>query len=137
MSMSTPPSSTTIQAALKYLEGFVDRKRNIFEPSVSAKKTYKNILMLAYYRNNLIHIFINEAFVSCSLLGMGTVIDKAQGYSIDEVYEKSIFLANLLSEEFMYRNLMKNRDDFDKVIDLMSKRGFIDFDPNTKMIKIN
>ena len=71
--VKTPPSSTSVQAALKYLGGFVERKRNIFEPSVLAKKTSKNVLMLAYYRNNLIHVFINEAFISCTILGLSNI----------------------------------------------------------------
>jgi glycerol-3-phosphate O-acyltransferase len=68
---------------LTYLGGFVDRKRNIFEPSVSASKDYKNILMLAYYRNNLIHLFINESIVACSLLGLGSITDLSAGVSLD------------------------------------------------------
>jgi glycerol-3-phosphate O-acyltransferase len=126
-----------VQAALKYLEGFVDRKRNIFEPSVSAKKTYQNILMLAYYRNNLIHLFINEAFISCAILGLTTLTEKNQGFSLDEIYDRSIFLASLFSEEFMVRNLMKSRKEFDQSIEMMLKRGFIDVDMQNKMVKIN
>lgn len=79
VSLLSAPSSTSVQAALEYLKGFVDRKRNIFEPSVSAKNDYKNIVMLAYYRNNMIHLFINDAVVFCALLGLGSISDLTKG----------------------------------------------------------
>ena len=60
---------TTIQTALKSLAGFVDKKRHIFEPAVTAIKDYKNLLMLTYYKNLLIHLFLNEALIAISILG--------------------------------------------------------------------
>ena len=110
--VSTPPSSTSVQAALKYLEGFVERKRNIFEPSVLAKKSSKNILMLSYYRNNLIHVFINEAFIACTILGLTNMGEKVQEIPLESIWKRTSFLANLMSEEFMIRSMIKSYDDF-------------------------
>jgi glycerol-3-phosphate O-acyltransferase len=64
-----------ITTSLRYLERYLDRKRNVFEPSVSAKKDYKNIIMLAYYRNQLIHVFLHDAEIACSILGFGSLVD--------------------------------------------------------------
>jgi glycerol-3-phosphate O-acyltransferase len=60
---------TTIQTSLKFLNHFIDKKRHIFEPSVSALKDYKNLLMLAFYKNQMIHVFLNEAYIACAILG--------------------------------------------------------------------
>lgn len=73
MSFGSSPSSAMISTALKYLERFVERKRDVFEPSVSAKKDYKNIVMLAYYRNNLVYLFIHDAEIACSILGLSSL----------------------------------------------------------------
>lgn len=70
LSFGSSPSGSMISSSLKYLERFVERKRDIFEPSVSAKKDYRNIVMLSYYRNNLIHIFIHDAEIACAILGI-------------------------------------------------------------------
>lgn len=78
--------------------------------------------MLAYYRNNMIHLFVNEAIVACAILGLGSINDVSKGISIDQIWEKSLFLANLFSVEFMVRSLIKTKEDFLKVIDLMVKR---------------
>jgi glycerol-3-phosphate O-acyltransferase len=58
-----------VKKGLSYLKEFIDSTREIFEPSISTKQGEKSILMLAYYRNNLTHVFMNEAEISCSLLG--------------------------------------------------------------------
>ena len=75
MSFNSSPSGTMISTSLRYLEKFLDRKRDVFEPSVSAKKDYKNVLMLAYYRNNLIHLFIHDSEIACTILGFGSLLD--------------------------------------------------------------
>jgi glycerol-3-phosphate O-acyltransferase len=50
-----------IASCLNYLKDFLESKREIYEPLISAKTGEKSILMLAYYRNNLSHLLINEA----------------------------------------------------------------------------
>ncbi len=56
-------------------------------------------MMLAYYRNNLSHIFIFEAFISVSIL----TLPQDQS-TIDKVWERVLFLKDLLNEEFIARD---------------------------------
>lgn len=49
--------------AMNLLTEFVSKKRDVFEPLVSPKVDYKNILMLAYYKNTLVHIFFKEMVI--------------------------------------------------------------------------
>ena len=60
----------------------IEKKQNVFEPQVKALKDYKNILMLAYYRNSLVHCFINEAYIACSLRSFGEFVSKEEGISV-------------------------------------------------------
>jgi len=53
-----------VQKGTFHLNETVGKKKDIFQPRVIPKVDYKNILLLAYYRNNLIHLFINEAFIA-------------------------------------------------------------------------
>lgn len=98
-----------IQASLKYIGRFVESKRDIFEPSVSAKKDYKNIIMLSYYRSNLIHVFIHDAEISGAILGLSNIHDISKGISTDLIWEKFQYLQNLLSEEFVVRKSIRNK----------------------------
>jgi glycerol-3-phosphate O-acyltransferase len=54
----------------------------VFEPSVAAKKGDKSILMLTYYRNNLIHLFVEEALIATTLLGVSNIQSIQQGVPI-------------------------------------------------------
>lgn len=84
--------------------------------------------MLAYYRNNLIHLFVNEAIIACAILGLGSIVDSAKGISLEKIYEKSQFLANLFSDEFLTRSMIKSKEDFMKYIEFMTKRNFLQID---------
>ena len=53
-------------SAMVLLNEFVKKKRDVFEPFVSPKIDYKNILMLAYYRNTLVHVFLKEMIIGKS-----------------------------------------------------------------------
>ena len=44
------------------------------------------------------------------------------------MYDRSVFLSNLFTEEFMVRNLMHSKEEFNKAIDTMSRRGYIEID---------
>jgi glycerol-3-phosphate O-acyltransferase len=57
---------------MKHLGDLLEIKNN--DPLVYSKHDYKNILMLSYYRNNLAHVFINEAYIACTLVGFGEII---------------------------------------------------------------
>ena len=68
--------------------------------------------MLSYYRNNLIHAFINHSEIACSLLGLSSVFNPIQGIPIDMIREKCWYLQSFLSEEFVIKKVMKSKEDF-------------------------
>jgi len=77
-----------VVSALKYLGSFIETKKDILEPSVSAKKNFKNIIMLNYYRNNLIHVFIHDAEIASAVYGLSQLQDIFKGISTSKVWEK-------------------------------------------------
>ena len=99
-----------VLSALKYLGPFIETKRDVLEPSVSAKKNFKNVIMLNYYRNNLIHVFIHDAEIASAIFGLSQLHDISKGVSIQQVWEKFQYLQNLLSEEFVVKKTIKNLD---------------------------
>lgn len=54
-----------IKSSMKYLEGFIQVKKSIVEPKVADSQ--KNILMLSYYRNILVHHFMHESYLIISV----------------------------------------------------------------------
>jgi len=94
--LTAAPSSAIVSQCLNFLSGFVNRNRDIFQPSVQAKKGDKSILMLTYYRNNLIHHFINESYVACTLLGISNIHDIGKGVSIKDLWPRVKYLKTML-----------------------------------------
>ena len=64
------------------------------------KKDYKNVLMLAYYRNNIAHVFLNEAYIACSIEAFGENLSEEEGISLQRVWEQTEFISKLLRDEF-------------------------------------
>jgi len=72
MTMNMTPSQASVRNALKFLSTFVDMKKDVFAPMVRVAPEYKNIQMLAYYRNSITHLFINECYIATSLQSFGS-----------------------------------------------------------------
>jgi hypothetical protein len=57
-----------IRMSMRYLSGFVQVKRSMVEPKTDQGEEYKNLLMLSYYRNILVHHFMHESYILISAL---------------------------------------------------------------------
>lgn len=119
------------------MDRFVDRKRNIFEPSVSAKKDYKNIVMLAYYRSNLIHVFIHDAEIAGAILGLSNIHDISKGVSTDLIWDKFLYLQTLLSEEFVVRKSIKTKEQFNQALTFLEDRNQFKLDKQASTLSVN
>lgn len=108
-----------------HLNETISKKKDIFEPRVSPKVDYKNILLLSYYRNNLVHLFISEAIISCSLYGFGQTQAWSQGVSKEELWEKVLFINNIIRNEFVLTTNFKTVEDYEKTLDFMMKNNTI------------
>lgn len=109
----------------------------MFEPSVRAKKGDKSILMLAYYRNNLIHYFVNDALIACALLGFSNIQNIAEGVNVQLVWERVQFIRDLLSKEFLIRKTLNTYQDFLECLLFQAKRGTLTYDEATQLVSHN
>lgn len=116
-------ASICVKKAIEQLADSVGKKKDHFEPKVLPKVDYKNILLLAYYRNNLVHVFINEALISCSLFGYGIERAWNEGVSKNELREKVVFISRLLRNEFVLTTNFETESDYNTVVDLLLKNN--------------
>ena len=115
-------SVAAVRTGIFHLDKCIDKKKDIFEPSVSPRVDYKNILLLSYYKNSYVHLFIDESLVACSLFGSGQQIAWKDGVDKPKLWEQTKFLQNLLKGEFVKENYMDSQDDFEAVVALMKQR---------------
>ena len=124
-----------VRNAIGHLEDIVTKtKKDIFEVSVSPKGDYKNILLLSYYRNFLMHAFALEAFCSCGISSFGHQIGWKEGISKVRLSEETIFLASLMKNEIVLKDQLKSIDDFNILIEKMVNRGIFSIEENDKII---
>eukprot|EP01132_Coremiostelium_polycephalum_P000607 gene607-755_t len=69
------PSDQLVEHSLKLLSNLVARRRNMYEPAgaqlgTSNTNYRKNVLVLNYYRNQLLHLFLWDGLVSCVMLSL-------------------------------------------------------------------
>lgn len=110
-----------VRKGTSHLDETVSKKKDIFEPRVIPKIDYKNILLLSYYRNNMIHLFINEAFVACSLFGFGHQQSWQTGVHKKDLWEKVLFISTLLRNEFVLATNFNSVEDYNAVLDGLFK----------------
>lgn len=134
MSLSSAPSIPIITQCLTFLDGFINRKRDVFEASVQTKRGDKSILMLTYYRNHLIHHFVNEALIAVAFLGISNIQNVTLGVAAGFLWEKVIILQDLLQGEFIIRKRLATYSDFLATLKFLDSRGFLSFKDDTVSI---
>ena len=125
---------TCVAKGTFHLNETVGKKKEVFEPRVIPKIDYKNILLLGYYRNNLIHHFINEALISCSIFEFGQNSTWKEGIDRRELYEKVKFISQILRNEFVIEKNMKHYENFEAVLDFMIRSKTLAVNENDKIL---
>lgn len=70
----------------------------MFEVEVSFdQNSFVKLFTLTYYRNTLTHIFFEEAVIATALASFGYKAITEKGVTKDQLYNRTIFLWNLLS----------------------------------------
>lgn len=93
--------------------------------------------MLTYYRNNLSHLFLNDAEISCSILGFNSTIDISKGVDLETLWSRVRYLRDLLSDEFVIRKTVRNVDDFLVRLKLLQQRDCLTLDLNEKKLYVD
>ena len=77
--------------------------------------------MLNYYRNLLNHFFFQESLIVCSLLSFGVDNVWKNGVNVDELFQRTCYLATLLKREEVLQEFIttNTREVFDKKLEFM------------------
>ncbi len=96
----------------------------------AVKKSWATLIAVSdpklyFYRNNLIHGFINEALIVVSLYGFGEEPCFSTGVQKGLLWEKTKFLVDLLDDEYVVEDLIESEDKFDVAIEETIKNGVL------------
>eukprot|EP01063_Lacrimia_lanifica_P018100 TRINITY_DN25058_c0_g1_i1.p1 TRINITY_DN25058_c0_g1~~TRINITY_DN25058_c0_g1_i1.p1 ORF type:complete len:744 (+),score=249.80 TRINITY_DN25058_c0_g1_i1:73-2304(+) len=95
---SAVPSKVVVDNALALLGDYLSSER-LLEPIYSVK----NHLQLSFYRNTLVHIFVEKAIVAAALHSVMREDATKRSVSRAELLRRTGVLSNLLKTEFVYR----------------------------------
>ena len=118
------PGANNLKIGLEHLQEYLDNNGGIYCPKITLDPKggidgdYGNILMLTYYRNPLNSIFYHESLVLSAMHSFGIENEWQVGIDIDQLYERSCFISELLKlEEVVEQRITKqNRKFFDEII---------------------
>ncbi|KYQ91002.1 hypothetical protein DLAC_07895 [Tieghemostelium lacteum] len=84
------PSDQLVDHSLKLLSNLITRRRNMYEPAgtqqgLTNTNYKKNILVLSYYRNLLLHLFLWDGLVCCAILSY--VNRRFENYDPNHIHE--------------------------------------------------
>ncbi|EGC36799.1 hypothetical protein DICPUDRAFT_54421 [Dictyostelium purpureum] len=141
------PSDALVDHSLKLISNLVSKRRNMYEPGsaqlgVTNKNYRKNVLVLNFYRNQLLHLFLWDGLVSLVILSILQTRDQQSNENIlntnnvnnkqpkDTVSEETIicevrFLAKVLSIEFVNQPGYDTDEFIKGQINRMAIRGII------------
>jgi glycerol-3-phosphate O-acyltransferase len=88
-------------------------------------------LELEYYKNSIIHFFINHSLIAISLLSC-----KEEEIAIEALIKEYQFLKEIFELEFIFNNRQDQDQGLADIIDYFSDRGYISQIPDDKGYKI-
>lgn len=115
-----------VKNAISLLGNYIVSRKDLFNPRVSMSTDEKNILLLAYYRNSIQHVFVVESLIACTLYSFGETLAWEEGAQLDRVIEETGFIANLLKFEFVTRGDITDVKEINAVLEFWKKRGVIE-----------
>jgi glycerol-3-phosphate O-acyltransferase len=91
--MIDKPTAKNIKNSLSYLKECLNIKKDFIEIKLNSKSCYKNLLMLSFYKNNLIHVFLNEAMIASSIYALKQLDFTSEDLTIEKIWESTNFIS--------------------------------------------
>ena len=85
--MTQNPNTKKLVSTIKQLTGLVSKNGEIYEVQIKTKKDSKNAFTLAYYRNNLVQVFLNEAYIATAITSLKGIAQSE--LSVLKIWEKT------------------------------------------------
>lgn len=137
----TPFANTgqLIDTALVVLGNLVTKQKNVLEPILTPSKRFE----LSYYRNQILHLFMNEGLIACALYSR-VHLSSDHAVLFQDLLRDVTFLSQLLKMEIVYLPSPDIKLTIEHTIQEMVDRGIIcintpinNNESNNNSIKIN
>lgn len=101
-------------------------RKDFYEPAISLKGDYPNMLALGHYRNKILHLFFREGLWACALYSFNETTDIHEHGVDRQVLQKEVaFLHEMLQLEFIWKEHPDEPEDFDLALIQLVQRGIL------------
>jgi len=113
--------------AISHLRHLINEPRKEFyEPAISAKADYPNMLALGHYRNKIVHLFFREGLWACALYSFNETTDIHEHGVDRQLLQKEVaFLHEMLQLEFIWKEHPDEPEDFDLSLIQLVQHGIL------------
>jgi glycerol-3-phosphate O-acyltransferase len=102
------PTAKIIRTYLPLLKNQLQVKKDFIEIEFKSQKSYKNLLTLSYHKNNLIHVFMNEAAIALSIFALKQLDYKEKEITVEKIWESTEFISQMFKYEVIVKDHIKN-----------------------------
>ncbi len=124
-------SKAVVERTVKFLRRLIKIHNFQWDRVYRAKASRR--LELAYYRNQLLHLFVSEGIVACSLNSFPCRRADDEGVEKSKLLESVKFLSWLLKKEFIYKPSPDIQDNFEETLEGLRRKGVLDISPDGKI----
>jgi len=122
-----------VEQAVQHLgAAIVQHRQDLYEPAISARHEYKNMLVLGQYRNKIVHLFFREGLWACALYSFG---DRMMERGVDKalLLREVQFLYSLLKKEFVFKLNPEEPEDLEAALASMINDGVLSLTPDQRV----
>jgi glycerone phosphate O-acyltransferase/fatty acyl-CoA reductase len=120
---------TLMKQAVSYLGDVLrNQNRNVFEPAISSRGEYNNMLVLGQYKNRLVHYFYREALWCVVIYALSRGKHGAEAECTVDVataLNDVAFLHSMLQSEFVIKENPDEPEDHVATLRLMAEHGIV------------
>lgn len=101
-------------------------RKEFYEPAISGKRDYPNMLALGHYRNKILHLFFREGLWACALYSFNETTDIHEHGVDRQLLQKEVaFLHEMLQLEFIWKEDPDEPENFDLALIQLVQRGIL------------
>jgi glycerol-3-phosphate O-acyltransferase len=114
-------------AAISHLRHLItEPRKDFYEPAISLKGDYPNMLALGHYRNKIVHLFFREGLWACALYSFNETTDIHEHRVDRQLLQREVaFLHEMLQLEFIWKEHPDEPEDFDMALVQLVQHGIL------------
>jgi glycerone phosphate O-acyltransferase len=149
-------TSAVVDRALSLMSDVVVKRKFMIEPAVNSREQHKRFIQLGVYRNQIIHLFVQESIMACAYEQQAALWERDVSRAriapsdtllphhlqaearvpVDKLLDSARFLSRLMKFEFVRQENPDEKEDWERVLQTMVSRGIFTQDNDVLILPL-